>query len=167
MATKLFFVLLVLLGIAFFVTMRLGAKRNDDPALPQTNEDRAAYTQSHTPPKFISNLIARISPRLDLPQKEFIFSETALTIYVPPGTAEFRNATFEVTLGCQTPTDCSNVAVRYDAKGNQGEELNLEAQPPKDSTPGRSGKRSIAILSRGGSLTFKCTGAPSCIARLQ
>jgi hypothetical protein len=167
MATKIFFVFLVLLGIAFFVTMRLGSQRNDDPSLPLTNEERAAYTQSHPPPKFVSSLIARFSPKLDLPQKEFVFADTPMTVDVPPGTAEFRNATFEITRGCRTPTDCSNVAIQYDGRGNEGEQLNLHTQPPKDSPPDRSGKRSIAVLSGGGSFTFTCTGAPSCTAQLK
>jgi hypothetical protein len=167
MAVKLVFVLLVLLGIAFFVTMHLGVQHNDDPSLPQTNETKAAYTQSHPPPKFLSSLIVWFSPKLDLPQKQFVFAGAGMTIDVPPGTAQFRNATFEVMRGCRTQTDCSNVAIQYHSRGNEGEDLKLNTQPPEGYPPDRSAKRSIAVLSQGGSFTFACTQAPSCSVQLQ
>lgn len=169
MATKLILVLLVLLGIAFFVTMRFGMLRNDDPSLPTTNQGKAAYTQSHPPPQLFANLIAWLSPRLNLPQKEFVFAATPMTIALPPAAAEFRNATFEIVRGCRTATDCSNVAIQYQGTGNQGAEpeLNLHIQPPGDSPPDGSARRSIAVLSGGGSVTFKCTQAPSCSVQLQ
>jgi hypothetical protein len=167
MAVKLFIVLLVLIGVAFFFTMSVGARRNNTSPLPDSDSDRTSYAQDHPPPAWIANLIGPLSPKLSLPEKEFRFAgANYVEVKVDAAKPRFRNATFRVLSGCRTPSDCKNVEILYQSNDGEGADLKLNEQawqPSKDKPP----VASLVVLQKGGTLRFRCNIAPSCTAELK
>ena len=172
MAAKVFFVLLVLVAVAFFLTMRVGAKRHEQ-RLPDGDDQRTSYVESNPPPSWIASLIGPLSPKLELPRKTFQFGTAdlgpmtpGLVVEVPEGKPQFRNATLHVITGCRAATDCSNVVIRYQSKNGEGHDLKLDKQawrPSKD----KPDQASFVVLQHGGTVQMSCPQTPRCTAELR
>ena len=165
MAAKVFFVLLVLVGVVFYFTLFAGAQRNDSDALPPSDDARQKYAEDHPPPPWISGMIGSLSPKLKLPKGEFRFGPAELVVDLPASDSRFRNATLRVIEGCRAPTDCSNIVIRYHSKGGEGRDLKLDEQswrPYKD----KPDQASLVVLQAGGTLTLQCIQMVSCTAEL-
>jgi hypothetical protein len=163
MAAKLFFVFLILVAVVFFFTMWAGAPNGSQS--PRGGNE-ANDIQNNPWTARIGNMLGSLSPKLDLPQKEFHFGAIDLMVKVPEAKTRFRNATLQVTSGCVAPANCSNVAIRYESKPGEGEDLKLNKQswtPSKD----KPNQASLVILQSGGTIHMQCLQVPACIAKLQ
>ena len=182
MAAKLFFVLLVVVAVAFFWTMWMGAGRNDSQKLPASDNkqkednERTTYAQNNPPPAWIGNLIGPFSPKLSMPQREFHITAAGLVVEVPgvpAGKPQFRNASLQVTSLCLPPVKepegdhyCPNVAISYESKDEEGKNLKLNSQGWKP-THDHPNQASLVILSKGGTIRMRCSppiGSLSCTA---
>lgn len=171
--SRIALVVLVVLLVVFIVVLGLGAHRNNSQQAPADRNSQENYE----PPSWVSGigqLIAPLSPKLKLDKKAFTFGSHEISEMVPASTDKFRRAAFRVTQGCRSARqpdgsvkeDCTSAQITYRSNGGEGHELQLDKQGWKG-TSNDSTRGSLVILKGGGTLTFRCVGAPTCAAILE
>lgn len=177
MSSKVALVLLILLVVLFVIVLGWGARKNSSQAAPNDPNSREQFAESYDPPNWasgIGQLMAPFTPKLTLDKNTFAFGLLPVTVSLPSSTDKFRRATFRVVQGCRTISqagggvtqDCSAAQINYRSQGSEGHDLRLDSQnwKAKHNDPTRG---SLMILKSGGTLTFQCTGMPSCTAVLE
>jgi hypothetical protein len=166
-------IILVVIAAAFIALMVLGTGQNSKQQAPADANGRQSFAQSFDPEKSgisaIGRLIAPFSPKVKLPRNTFTFGLTGTSVNVPASSDQFRKASFHVAQGCidhAGGANCSAVQISYQSVGGEGKDMQLDQQKWQG-TKGDPSTGSIVVLSRGGTLSFRCVGMPSCTVVLQ
>ncbi len=160
--TKLLFIFLILILIAFIAIEVFGVRKNSvNPPTVSDGDDGPQVSCDDYPALCSMNTIMEpFSPKLTLTEKTFALTKASpeLQIAVPPDEENsFRKAAFKFQQGSFCAT------VRYTSNGGKVSKLNDQTWPTKKDGV----KGTLVIVKSGGKLDVKLVGSEPCVVALQ
>jgi len=156
---RIFIIILVVLGVLFFVGLGIGLNQNDSQ--PDVN--------NFSPPSWTSSLGDWLSPSLDLTtvqvvegtcleaaQKTFALApHSNCHLQVPAASQQYRKLKLHLVSG-------NSITVNYNSPTDSDPNLSKQdlAWPGKD-------PQTLLVLSGGGSIVLSCGSGPSCMLQVQ
>ena len=161
-STKLFIIVLVLIGLLFAIFVARGALRNEPP--PPKGKNLSTTAKKTKPPdwtKTVKGLFGSLQPKVELKQKVYS-GNTEETIKADDGKHAFRTVTFHRLSGQAEITYADATVLEPNSPLRDMDRPQRCPLPQEDPDVSDKERCSILALKAGGKVTFACKGNSAC-----